>query len=154
MKNKKIIISKVCSICPEKGSQPIEAFQRFVRRRYGREEICYTPYCKSCIKEKTRGTKKDWEKVKAAINKWRNKNKSHVAEYKRKKYEENPEIVKEYNKKSTKKIREEMPDWWVSIQVARGEDFTRYEVPKELIEIKRKQLKLIRNVKEKQQVSM
>ncbi len=140
-------MNKICSICPENGEQDIAMFQRFVRRRYNREEVCYTPACKKC---RNKNVKRNWEKHKSAIYKWRESNREHITTNSREWARKHAQRMKDWSREYYYRIKEELPDWYIAIQVARSTDgdLTRYEIPKEIIEIKRKQIKLIRDVKE------
>ena len=143
-------MTKVCSKCPEKGEQDISKFQKFTRRRYGKETICYTPDCKECRNTKMRKGSQMYETHKQRVYNWRRNNRRVVADWAKQWAQNHPKAIKKRQRKMYERYKEELPDWYIAVRIADKSEgmIGRYEVTKEMIEIKRKQIKLIRDVKE------
>lgn len=83
-----MITSRVCTEC--KIEKPFEEFGNYKKGKWGKRE-----QCKACKRIKDREYERaNTEKMTAKHDRWYEKNKDHVAEYRRKRYEANPEPYK------------------------------------------------------------
>lgn len=83
-----MITSRICTIC--KIEKPFDAFGNSKKGKWGKRE-----FCKACKRIKDRKYEQaNREKMTAKHDRWYEKNIDHVAEYRRKRYAENPEPYK------------------------------------------------------------
>jgi hypothetical protein len=91
--------------------------------------------------------------------KWRQKNPDKVRQQSKRRYEKNPDKAREKSKKyreknlekcieKNKRYRDELADLYVICQIKQGSGLTASEIPQELIELKRVQLQITRELRE------
>ena len=84
-----MITSRICTAC--KIEKPFDEFGNYKKGKWGKRE-----QCKVCIRVKNKKYERaNPDKMTAKHNRWYEKNKDHVAEYRRKRYADNPEPFKE-----------------------------------------------------------
>jgi len=96
-----MIDRRICTTC--KVEKSFDEFGNSKKGKWGKREIC-----KACKRIKDREYERaNVDKMTAKHDRWYNKNKDHVAEYRRKRYEMNPEPQKKSSIEYRKKVNNE-----------------------------------------------